>query len=47
MLSFLNNGADDLVSRNQERFRFGKFSVPNMQIRTADAAGPHPNQHLV
>jgi len=47
VLPFVNNGADDFVSRDQREFESREFTVHDMQIRSADAAGPNLNQHLV
>ena len=39
--------AGDFVTENQRQFRSGKFSVGNMQIGAAYAAGMHLDQDLL
>jgi hypothetical protein len=36
----------DLMTRNQGLVKLRKFAFDDMQIGSADAAGPHPQKHL-
>ena len=38
--------ADDLVAGNERQLRPGQLTVHDVQIRPADAAGAHPEEHL-
>ena len=38
--------ADDLVAEDERQCRVGQLAVDDVQVGAADAAGPHPDQHL-
>ncbi len=39
--------ADDFVAEDQGQLGFGQLAVHDVQVGAADAAGPHPDEHLL
>ena len=47
VVSDFRHDADDLMAGNQGKLGLGQLAVNHVEIRPADAAGVHANQHLI